>query len=64
MTAKEIIERDINNFTYVFREHGADGGLHIIIGKIKLAVQLGLIDFFEMDDLIDCAFFEHAKVKK
>lgn len=63
-SAKSIIEKDINNFYYLFTPNGADGGLHVIIGKIKLAMQLGLIDNDEMGDLIDRAFAEHAKTKK
>jgi hypothetical protein len=43
---------------------GADAALHIVIGKIKLAVQLGLIDFNEMDAYIDLLFVEHEKTKK
>lgn len=64
MNAKQLIERDINNFYYLFTPTGADAGLHVIIGKIKLAAQLGLITFDDMDGLVDRVFVEHAKTKK
>lgn len=63
-TAQGIIEKDINNFAFLFGDHAADAGLHVILGKIGLAVQLNLITYDEMDNYIDLLFIEHIKIKK
>lgn len=62
--AKMIIQRDIDHFAINFMGRGADAALHIVIGKIKLAVQLGLIGYTEMDAYIDLLFVEHERAKK
>lgn len=63
-TAQGIIEKDINNFVFLFTRHGADAGLHVVFGKIGLAAELELITLDEMNDYIDRLFIEHAKTKK
>ena len=63
-TAQGTIEKDIKNFTFYFTRHSADAGLHVIIGKIGLAVELDLITFSDMERYIDLLFIEHAKIKK
>lgn len=63
-TAQGIIEKDINNFVFLFTRHGSDAGLHVVVGKIGLAAELELITLDEMNDYIDRLFLEHAKTKK
>lgn len=63
-TAKNIIEKNINDFCDLFDTGSADGGLHVIVGKIGLAAELRLITLHEMDVLIDRAFVMHAKTKQ
>ncbi len=63
-TAKYIIEKGISRFPHHYDEFSADGGLHVIIGKIALAAELGLISEDEMDDAIDRVFSQHGNLLK
>lgn len=63
-TAKYIIEKGITHFSHHYDQFSADGGLHVIIGKIALAAELGLISEEEMDDAIDRVFLQHKNLRK
>lgn len=62
--AKQIIEKNTARFSEHFDKTSADGGLHVIVGKIGLAAELDLITLEEMGVLVDRVFAEHAKVSK
>lgn len=63
-TAKYIIEKGITRFSLMYDENSADAGLHVIIGKISLASELGLISEFEMDEAIDRIFAQHKNIQR
>lgn len=63
-TAKYIIEKGITRFSHHYDEFSADGGLHVLIGKIALAAELGLISDEEMDEAIDRVFAQHSNLRK
>lgn len=63
MNVKTILTKNVNEFKRLFDEETADGGLHICLGKVLLATQLGLISIYEMEYYIDLFFQEHFKAK-
>lgn len=60
-----ILNKDIDVFLlyYDFKSQHASNGLHVIIGKIAMSVELGIITFDEMDLLIDLLFQKYALLK-
>lgn len=63
MNVKTILTKNVNEFKNLFDRETADGGLHICLGKVLLATQLGLITIYEMEFYIDLFFQEHNEVK-
>lgn len=61
--AKEILGKNLNEFGLYYDSMTADGGLHIILGKILLSTELGFINVNEMNGYIDEAFKVHSQVK-
>ena len=61
--AHQIIIDNIKSFKSVYDKQSADGGLHVILGKILMAVELGFISLKEMDEYIDQAFKVNYEVK-
>lgn len=61
--AKEILGKNLKEFGLYHDSMTADGGLHVILGKILLSTELGFINVDEMNDYIDEAFKVHSKVK-
>lgn len=64
MDVKLILTKNVNEFKNLFDSETADGGLHICLGKVLLATQLGLITIYEMEYYIDQFFQEHFEAKK
>lgn len=61
--ARNIILDNLRSFKSVYDKQSADGGLHVILGKILLATELGFISLKEMDEYIDQAFKVNYEVK-
>lgn len=61
--AYQIIIDNLESFKSVYDKESADGGLHVLLGKILLAVELKLIPLSVMDGLIDQAFKANYEVK-
>lgn len=61
--AKAILGKNLNEFPMYHDQMTADGGLHILLGKILLSAQLGYINVNEMNNYIDEAFKVHSVVK-
>lgn len=59
----EIIGINLLEFEEFHDEVTADGGLHLILGKVLLATELKIIDINEMNDFIDEIFEVHHRVK-
>ena len=61
--ARKIIIDNLESFKSVYDKQSADGGLHVLLGKVLLAVELGLISLKEMDEFIEQAFKVNYEVK-
>ena len=60
---KVILGKNLKEFGLYHDSLTADGGLHILLGKILLSTELGFISADEMNDYIDEAFKVHSKVR-
>lgn len=60
---KVILGKNLKEFHEYHDRMTADGGLHVMLGKILLATELGFINVGEMNDYIDEAFKVHSKVR-
>lgn len=63
MKAKFILTKNVSQFKRLYDSESADGGLHLSLGKVLMATELGLISQGEMEDYIDLFFREHQIVK-
>lgn len=61
--ARGIILDNLKDFKSIYDKQSADGGLHVILGKILLATELNFISLKEMDDFIEQAFKVNYEVK-
>lgn len=59
--AKANITNSIFNYHLFFNEQDASAlyGLHVVIGKIALAAELGLIDLTERNSYVDAIFEQY-----
>lgn len=60
---RDIILDNLKAFKSVYDKQSADGGLHVILGKILFATELGFISLKEMDDFIEEAFKLNYEIK-
>ena len=60
---RDIILDNLKSFKSVYDKQSADGGLHVLLGKILLATELNFISLKEMDEFIDQAFKANYEVK-
>ncbi len=60
---RDIILDNLKSFKSVYDKQSADGGLHVLLGKILLATELNFISLKEMDEFIDQAFKVNYEVK-
>ena len=63
MIAKSILTKNVRQFKRLYDSESADGGLHLSLGKVLMATELGLISQGEMEEYIDLFFQEHKDVK-
>ncbi len=61
--ARDIILDNLRDFKSVYDKESADGGLHVILGKILLATELNFISLKEMDEFIEMGFKENYEIK-
>lgn len=61
--ARDIILDNLRSFKSVYDKQSADGGLHVILGKVLLATELGFISLKEMDEFIEEGFKVNYEVK-
>ena len=61
--ARDIILNNLRDFKSVYDKESADGGLHVILGKILLATELNFISLKEMDEFIEMGFKENYEIK-
>lgn len=61
--ARDIILDNLRSFKSVYDKQSADGGLHVLLGKILMSTELGLIPLTEMDHYVDQAFKLNYEIK-
>lgn len=62
MNAQLILTKNVNQFKSTFPQSAADGALHLCLGKVMMAAELGLITLKEMDQYIDLFFQQHFEL--
>lgn len=62
--AKEILAKDLERFPVYFDTESAGGGVHLLLGKISICAQLGLISHDEMGSYVDDLFTRYDDMKK